>query len=191
MQHSHAGGKPSALFWCQSNVKSPFLLPEWGLRLSLSADNKKQPSHHECRVAHVILKHKTSFILTTTGGSTLHVFFFRFHEYVKQTITGDQQGEGAEAGTLPGLWGEEVERPGVSLSTPLWLLLLQPAKQSSNAALQGVWGTQSIHYSYVRCFLTHFMSRDRSHGLKGLFLQHCLIHAARIALRRKGPNSNK
>lgn len=43
---------------------------------------------------------------------------------------------------VPGVWGEEVERPGVSLSAPLRLLLLQPAEQSGKTTLEDAGGAQ-------------------------------------------------
>lgn len=44
---------------------------------------------------------------------------------------------GGKCWVIPRLRGEEVKRPGVSLPTPLRLLLLQPVEHSGKTALEG------------------------------------------------------
>lgn len=55
--------------------------------------------------------------------------------------------------SVPGLWGEQVEGPCVSLPTPCWLLLLHPSENPVKTTLHRGEHAQNMRYPDVQSFL--------------------------------------
>ena len=171
---SHCGKKDSAItvsiMGCQSSAMLRILfLSGRGLSLCLYTDNRSCHFRKCCDYLdfhfHFITcsKYTTLCIQIAARGSSLQVVLLETTNFQSpvsleprwickiaknmQNWRQRDMSRGGERWRLPWLWREEVERPGVSLSTPLWLLLLEPVIQSGKTTLKGARSAQCIYYS--------------------------------------------